>query len=139
MPKLFVPSDERMRQVLEDAKRIAVVGLSNKPERDSYRVAQYLQEQGYEIIPVNPMVDEVLGQKAVASLKEIEGEVDIVDVFRRSEEIPGVVDDAIAIGAKAIWLQLGVIHEEAAQKAVDQGLDVIMDRCIKVEHARLFS
>jgi len=139
MSRLFVPSDERMRQVLEDAKRIAVVGLSNKPERDSYQVAKYLQEQGYEIIPVNPMVDEVLGQKAVASLKEIEGEVDIVDVFRRSEEVPAVVDDAIAIGAKAIWLQLGVIHEEAAQKAEAHGLDVIMDRCIKVEHARLFA
>lgn len=139
MSRLFVPSDERMRQVLEDAKRIAVVGLSNKPERDSYQVAKYLQEQGYEIIPVNPTVDEVLGRKAVASLKEIEGEVDIVDVFRRSEEVPAVVDDAIAIGAKAIWLQLGVIHEEAAQKAADHGLDVIMDRCIKVEHARLFA
>ncbi|OUM89331.1 MAG: CoA-binding protein [Bacillus thermozeamaize] len=139
MSRLFVPSDERMRQVLEDAKRIAVVGLSNKPERDSYQVAKYLQEQGYEIIPVNPTVDEVLGQKAVASLKEIEGEVDIVDVFRRSEEVPAVVDDAIAIGAKAIWLQLGVIHEEAAQKAEAHGLDVIMDRCIKVEHARLFA
>jgi len=139
MAKMFVPSDERMRQVLEDAKRIAVVGLSNKPERDSYRVAAYLQAQGYEIIPVNPMIDEVLGQKAVASLKDIEGEVDIVDVFRRSEEVPAIVDEAIAIGAKALWLQLGVIHEEAAQKAEDHGMDVIMDRCIKVEHARLFT
>ncbi len=139
MAKLFVPSDERMRQVLEDAKRIAVVGLSNKPERASYQVAAYLQSKGYEIIPVNPTIDEVLGQKAVPSLKDIEGEVDIVDVFRRSEEVPAVVDDAIAIGAKALWLQLGVIHEEAAQKAEDHGMDVIMDRCIKVEHARLFS
>lgn len=139
MAKLFVPSDERMRQVLEDAKRIAVVGLSNKPERASYQVAAYLQSKGYEIIPVNPTIDEVLGQKAVPSLKDIEGEVDIVDVFRRSEEVPAVVDEAIAIGAKALWLQLGVIHEEAAQKAEDHGMDVIMDRCIKVEHARLFS
>ncbi|MFO7263133.1 MAG: CoA-binding protein [Bacillaceae bacterium G1] len=139
MAKSFVPSDERMRQVLEDAKRIAVVGLSNKPDRPSYQVAAYLQAQGYEIIPVNPMVDEVLGQKAVASLKDVEGEIDIVDVFRRSEEVPAVVDEAIAVGAKALWLQLGVIHEEAAQKAADHGMDVIMDRCIKVEHARLFS
>lgn len=139
MAKSFVPSDERMRQVLEDAKRIAVVGLSNKPERASYQVAAYLQSKGYEIIPVNPTIDEVLGQKAVPSLKDIEGEVDIVDVFRRSEEVPAVVDEAIAIGAKALWLQLGVIHEEAAQKAEDHGMDVIMDRCIKVEHARLFS
>jgi len=139
MAKSFVPSDERMRQVLEDAKRIAVVGLSNKPDRPSYQVAAYLQAQGYEIIPVNPMVDEALGQKAVASLKDVEGEIDIVDVFRRSEEVPAVVDEAIAVGAKALWLQLGVFHEEAAQKAADHGMDVIMDRCIKVEHARLFS
>lgn len=139
MAKLFVPSDEKMRGMLEDARRIAVVGLSDKPERDSYRVAEYLQQAGYEIIPVNPMIDEVLGQKAVKSLREIEGQVDIVDIFRRPEEVAAIVDDAIAIGAGAVWMQLGVINEEAAQKAEDHGLDVVMDRCILQEHRRLFS
>ena len=131
-------TDEELKTLLQDSKRIAIVGLSNKPERDSYRVAEYLQNHGYEIIPINPTIDEVLGVKALGSLNEIEGHVDIVDVFRRPETVMPVVDEAITIGAKAIWFQLEVINEEAANFASEKGLQVVMDKCIKIEHKRLF-
>ncbi|MGE3725142.1 MAG: CoA-binding protein [Candidatus Sericytochromatia bacterium] len=123
--------------LLKNAKRIAVVGVSDKPFRDSHRIARYLQQAGFDMLPVNPLLSEVLGQKVYASLAEIPEPVDIVNVFRRSEEVPDLVEQAIAAGAKAIWLQLGVIHEAAAEKARAAGLAVVMDRCIMVDHARL--
>ncbi len=131
------PDDEKMKELLTKGKTIAVVGLSDKPERDSYRVARYLQEKGYRIIPVNPRLGEVLGEKAYPDLASIPEPVDIVNVFRRSEEVPGVVKDALLKKPAAIWLQLGVINEEAASLAQSQGVQVIMDRCIKIEHSRL--
>lgn len=135
-PKMtFVNSP--LEPLLKNAKRIAVVGVSDKPARDSHRIARYLQQAGFEMLPVNPLLSEVLGQKVYASLAEIPEPVDIVNVFRRSEEVPDLVEQAIAAGAKAIWLQLGVIHEPAAEKAREAGLSVVMDRCIMVDHARL--
>ena len=126
-----------MQKLLENAKTIAVVGLSDKPDRASYGVAAYLQRAGYKIIPVNPLVSEVLGEKSVASLAEISEPIDIVDVFRRSDQVEPVIDEAIAAGAKAVWLQLGVSNAAAEAKAREAGLEVVSDRCIKVEHARL--
>lgn len=130
--------EQAIKRLLETSKRIAVVGLSDKPERDSYRVAEYLLQAGYEVIPVNPRLHTWLGQKAVARLEDIEGPVDIVDVFRRSEETPPIAEQAVAIRAKALWLQLGIHHDEAVRIAIDGGLDIVTNRCIKVEHARLF-
>ncbi|GAB7388835.1 CoA-binding protein [Bacillaceae bacterium] len=131
------PSKEELKKILTEAKTIAVVGLSEKPERDSYQVAKYLQEKGYKIIPVNPTVDSVLGEKAVSSLKDIQEAVDVVDVFRRPEHVMPVAEEAVAIGAKVLWLQLGVVNGEAAEYAAKHGLKVVMDRCIKVDHAAL--
>jgi predicted CoA-binding protein len=115
-------------------KRVAVVGLSSNPSRASYDVARYMQRQGYDIIPVNPTETEVLGERVYASLSDLPEPPEVVDVFRRSEFVAEVVDEAIKVGAKAIWLQLGVIDEAAAHKAREAGLIVVMDRCIKVEH-----
>jgi uncharacterized protein len=126
-----------VKELLENAKTIAVVGLSSNPDRPSYRVSSYLQEQGYKIIPVNPTVKEVLGEKAYPSLKDIPEKVDIVDVFRRAADVPPIADEAIAIKAKALWMQEGIINEEAAEKAKSAGLKVIMDRCIMVAHIHL--
>ena len=131
-------TDQQLKELLEGTKRIAIVGLSNKPDRDSYRVAEYLLNHGYEIVPVNPTIDEVLGQKSVASLEAIEGPVDIVDVFRRADQVLPVAEEAVKIGAKAIWFQLEVVNEEAAEFASEKGLQVVMDKCIKIEHKRLF-
>lgn len=129
--------DREIRQLLETSKTIAVVGLSDKPDRDSYRVAEYLQRAGYRIIPVNPTVDAVLGEKSYATVSDIPEPVDIVDVFRRPDAVGPVVEDAINAGARAVWMQLGVINEEAARAAEAAGLQVVMDRCMKIEHARL--
>ncbi|KXG43156.1 CoA-binding protein [Tepidibacillus decaturensis] len=134
----LLTTNEQIKELIQETKRIAIVGLSNKPDRDSYRVAEYLLNHGFEIIPVNPTIDEVLGVKAVASLKEIKGTVDMVDVFRRADQVMPVVEEAIEIGAKSIWFQLGVVNEKAAKVASDKGLKVVMDRCIKIEHGRLF-
>ena len=112
---------------LKERKTIAVVGLSPNPDRDSHRVALYLQQAGYRVIPVNPMVDEVLGEKSYPDLKSIPEHIDMVDVFRRSELVPPVVDEAIELGVKFIWMQDGVIHEESAKKAEEAGIPVIMD------------
>jgi predicted CoA-binding protein len=131
------PSDQEIANILKTCKRIAVVGLSNKPDRASYQVAKYMQEAGYEIIPVNPVVDEVLGMKAVKSLSDLDGEVDIINVFRRSEETVPVALAAARTNAKVFWLQLGIINEEAGEIAAKAGMKVIMDKCIKVEHHRL--
>lgn len=127
-----------LRRILIENKRVAIVGLSDDWSRPSNFVGKYLLEHGFEVIPVNPKYDEILGQKCYADLKDIPTPVDIVDLFQRSDRIPPFVDDAIKIGARVVWMQLGIINEEAAQKARDAGLEVVMDRCVKIEYARLF-
>ncbi|WP_243387962.1 CoA-binding protein [Bacillus kexueae] len=129
------PSQSEIKSILNRSKRIAVVGLSDKPERTSYMVTKAMQDAGYEIIPVNPMVDEVLGVKAVSSLKEIEGHVDIVNVFRRSEHLVDVAKEFVEIDADVFWAQQGVYNEEAYNLLKENGATVIMDLCIKVAHA----
>lgn len=124
-------------ELLKNSRTIAVVGLSSRRMRPSYGVAQYMQRAGYKIIPVNPAESEVLGEKAYARLEDVPEPVDIVDVFRRSEFVPEVVDAAIRVGAKVVWMQEGVIHEAAAEQARRAGLQVVMDRCILKEHMRL--
>jgi uncharacterized protein len=127
-----------LRRILMEYKRVAMVGLSADWWRPSNFAAKYLLEHGFELIPVNPKYDEILGQKCYPDLASIPGPVDIVDLFQRSERVPPFVDQAIEIGARCIWMQLGVVNEEAAQKARDAGLDVVMDRCMKIEYARLY-
>jgi predicted CoA-binding protein len=123
--------------LLRRSRTIAVVGLSSKRFRPSYGVAEYMQEQGYRIIPVNPNESEVLGEKTYRSIEDVPEHIDIVDIFRRSEFVGPIVESAIRVGANAVWMQEGVVHEEAAQKARDAGLAVVMDRCILKEHMRL--
>ncbi len=124
-------------ELLRTARTIAVVGLSNRRMRASYGVSEYMQSAGYRIVPVNPNETEVLGEKAYATLDEVPERVDIVDIFRRSEYVPEIVDAAIRMGARAVWMQEGVVHEAAAEKARNAGLVVVMDRCILKEHRRL--
>ena len=132
------PSDEIRKKLLQEAKNIAVVGCSDNPARTSHMIAQALQKAGYRIFPVNPnLTGPVLGEKPYASLTEIKEPIDIVNVFRRSEHVFPVAKEAVEAGAKALWLQEGVIHEEAARYAGENGLIVVMDRCIKVDHAIL--
>ena len=126
-----------IRELLGKSRTIAVVGLSNKRTRPSYSVSEYMQGHGYRIIPVNPNITEVLGEKAYARLEDVPEPIDIVDVFRRSEFVPDIVESAIRLGAAAVWMQEGVMHEEAAQRARAAGLTVVMDRCILKEHGRL--
>jgi predicted CoA-binding protein len=123
--------------LLRNAKTIAVVGLSNRRTRPSYGVSEYMRSKGYKIVPVNPNESEILGEKSFASLDEIPEPVDIVDIFRRPECVPDIVDAAIRIGAKGVWMQEGVVHEEAAAKARAAGLEVVMDRCILKEHRKM--
>ena len=129
---------EGLRRILKQNHTIAVVGLSAQWFRPSFFAAKYLQEHGYRVIPVNPAYPEVLGEKCYASLRDIPDRVDVVDVFRKSDDVPPIVEDAIAIGAKVCWMQIGVIHEAAAGRAREAGLEVVMNRCMKIEHARLF-
>ncbi len=124
-------------ELLRSARTIAVVGLSSKRWRPSYGVSEYMQRQGYRIIPVNPHETEVLGEKAYPNLDAVPDKIDIVDIFRRSEFVPEVVDAAIRRGARAVWMQEGVVHEEAARRAAQAGLIVVMDRCILKEHRKL--
>ncbi len=130
-------------EILTAFRTIAVVGLSAKPEKPSYSVSRYMLEAGYTIIPINPMHNEVLGLKCYPSLLDlpdkVKATVDIVNVFRKPADVPPVVDESIAIGAKVIWLQLGITHEEAAEKARQHGIVVVQNRCISVEHQRCFS
>lgn len=128
---------EIITRMLETSKVIAVVGLSSDPSRASHSVSRYMKSNGYRIIPVNPNETEVLGEKAFARLEEIGEPVDLVDIFRRSDEAGVHVDEAIRIGARGVWLQEGVIDGAAAQRAIDAGLDVVMDRCILKEHLKL--
>ncbi|PYZ98194.1 CoA-binding protein [Alteribacter lacisalsi] len=129
------PDRDEIGKILKKAKRIAVVGLSDNPARTSYQVSEAMQQAGYEIVPVNPNCKETLGQKSYRSLSEIEGNVDIVNVFRRSEHLVGVAEEASKIDADVFWTQLGLESEEAYRIASEAGMTVIMDRCIKVEHA----
>ena len=131
------PEDAQLRALLGDARTIAVVGLSSKPWRHSYRVSSYLQGAGYRIIPVNPKETEVLGEKAYPSLLDVPEPVDVVDVFRRAETTPELARQAVQIGAKAFWLQSGIVNEEAGRIAEEGGLSVIMGLCMMVEHDRL--
>ncbi len=128
---------EEIRDILHSARTIAVVGLSDRPDRPSHGVAAYLKAHGYRIIPVNPGVREVLGEKAYARLEDVPEPIDVVDVFRRPEHVPEIVDSAIAVGAKVVWLQDGIVHEAAAAKARAAGLRVVMDRCMLRDHHRL--
>jgi predicted CoA-binding protein len=129
--------EQRMQDVLSNARTIAVVGHSDNPSRTSYQIAAYLRRKGYTVYPVNPTLSEIEGEKFYASLNELPEKVDIVNIFRRSEHVAGVVDEAIAASAKAIWAQLDVIDWAARDKALAAGLDVAMDLCIKVEHSRM--
>jgi uncharacterized protein len=126
-----------LAQILKAHKTVAVVGLTDKPDRPSHSVPAYLQQQGYRIIPVNPTIDETLGERAYPSLTEVPESVDVVQIFRRSEDVPPVVDEAITIGAKVVWMQAGIINEEAAQKARAAGLQVVMDTCMGATHRAL--
>ena len=127
-----------LRRILKNNHTIAVVGLSADWYRPSYFAAKYMQEHGFCIIPVNPKYDEILGEKCYPNLKAIPEAVDIVDVFRKPDDCVPIAEDAVAIGAKVLWLQLGVVNEEAARVAKAGGLEVVMDRCVKIEYARLF-
>ncbi|HEY2915182.1 MAG TPA: CoA-binding protein [Candidatus Angelobacter sp.] len=129
---------DEIGELLKRTKTIAVVGLSDSPLRPSYGVSAYMQSQGYKIIPVNPSIKGSLGEKAVASLADVEEKIDMVDVFRRSEYVPELVDEAIRLKVPAIWLQEDVIHEEAAEKARKAGIFVVMDKCILKEHRARF-
>jgi uncharacterized protein len=134
------PPSDGVRLILERYRRLAVVGLSPRPDRPSHRAMVHMAANGYEITPVNPSCDEVLGNPCVGSLEEAaeRGPLEIVDIFRRPEDIPPIVDEAIGLGAKVIWLQLGLTSPEAAARARDAGLEVVEDRCVKMEHCRFF-
>ena len=138
MPQLANPPDEKIKQILTEAKTIAVVGLSAKEDRASNMVARYLQNHNYRIIPVNPMAEEILGEKSYASLTDIPEKVDIVDIFRKPEQVGPIIDEAVKLKAPVVWLQLGIRNDAEAQKVVDAGAVVIQDKCIKVEHAAHF-
>ena len=138
-PSPYVVDDiPGIRRILSEMKTVAVVGLSRNWYRPSYFAAKYLQDHGYRIIPVNPSYDEVLGERCYADLSQIPEPVDVVDCFRRSEDILPLARQAIDIGARVLWMQLGVTNEEAARIAHEAGLEVVMDRCMKIEYARLF-
>ena len=128
---------DRVR-ILERYNKIAMVGLSANPFRPSHFAAIYLLSEGYDVTPVNPREKEVLARKSYASIRDVPGPLEVVDIFREPAAVPAIVDDAIAAGAKVIWMQLGVVNEEAAEKARQAGLEVVMDRCMKIEHARFF-
>lgn len=125
---------DEIRHILTEAKTIAVVGMSPKPERDSHVVGRYLHEAGYTVIPVNPGQEQILGLTCYQTLTQIPGSVDVVDIFRRPEFVPPIVEEAIQIGARTVWMQDGVIHEEAAARARAAGLTVVMDRCMLRDH-----
>ncbi len=130
-------SDKEMKEILLSAKTIASVGLSSNQEKESYWIVSYLKEQGYRVIPVNPTATEIFGEKVYPNLESIPEKVDVVQVFRKPEDVPPVVDSAIKIGAKAVWMQEGIVNEEAAQKARAAGLQVVMDACMRATHRRL--
>jgi uncharacterized protein len=130
-------NNKAMKEILLSAKTIASFGLSSNQEKESYAVASYLKEQGYRVIPVNPTATEILGEKVYPDLESIPDKVDVVQVFRKPEDVPPVVDSAIKIGAKVVWMQEGIVNEEAAQKAREAGLQVVMDACMRASHRQL--
>jgi predicted CoA-binding protein len=134
----FATTNADRRRILETYRRVAMVGLSSNPFRPSHFAAIYLRAEGYDVIPVNPREKEILGRQSYASLGEVPRPVEIVDIFRDPSAVPAIVEEAIAVGAQVIWMQLGVIHEGAATRARAAGLEVVMDRCMKIEHARFF-
>jgi uncharacterized protein len=136
-PKEPASGEGPVAEILKRANTVAVVGISEKEDRDSHKVAKYLKDHGYKIIPVNPKLKEVLGEPCYPDLKSVPMHIDIVDIFRSTDAIPGIVDEAIAAGAGSVWMQLGLIHDEAAEKARKAGLQVVMNRCTKIEHSRL--
>jgi predicted CoA-binding protein len=129
--------DEKLRQILKNAHTIATVGLSDSPERVSYHIAAYLKAQGYRVIPVNPTIEHTLGEKAYPDLLSVPGPVDVVQIFRKPEDVPPIVEQAIQKGAKVIWMQEGITNPEAAAQAEAAGLEVVQDHCMRVEHRRL--
>jgi uncharacterized protein len=129
--------DSVLKEILLSAKTIASVGVSSNPNKESYRIAAYLKAQGYRVIPVNPTVSEIMGEKSYPDLQSIPEKIDVVQVFRRPEDVPPVVDDAIKAGAKVVWMQEGIVNEEAAEKARNAGLQVVMDTCMRVAHRSL--
>ena len=140
-------SQDQIRDILKKAKTIAVVGLSKEPEKDSYKVSSYLQHHGYRIVPVNPFADMILGEKSYKTLldipEQIQKTIDVVDIFRRPEDVPQIVEQAIQLKAKfgepsAVWMQIGIVNEQAAESARKAGLIVVMDKCLMVEHHKLF-
>jgi hypothetical protein len=130
-------SDKEMKEILSTAKTIASVGLSGNQQKESYGIAAYLKEQGYQIIPVNPTATEILGEKAYPDLESVPVKIDVVQVFRKPEDVPPVVEDAIKVGAKVVWMQEGIVNEEAAGRAREAGLQVVMDACMRSTHRRL--
>ena len=134
------PTNSDVKALLQGAKNVAIVGISNKEDRASFQVARWLQANShFTLFFVNPVIDEVLGQKTYASLADIPEEIDIVDVFRKSEDCPATLDKAIAVGAKSIWLQLGIINDEVSERGTAAGMQVVMDRCIKVDYDQLIT
>ena len=134
----FNPVDNEVKEILQRYSIIAIVGLSDDPAKDSNKVAQYLIRHGYTVVPVNPTKQKILGLTSYPNLKSIPFPLDIVDIFRKSADVPPVVDEAIEIGAKVVWMQLGIAHNQSAQKAKDAGLQVVQSKCIKIEHSRYF-
>jgi len=136
---MAMPEDSsRIRRILDRYRHVAVVGLSANEMRPSFFAAKYLRDHGFHVIPVNPNYQDILGEKCYPSLADIPGTVEIVDLFQRTEQVRPFVEQAIAIGAKVVWMQLGIVNEDAAKLALDAGLEVVMDRCMKIEYARLF-
>ena len=131
-------SNHRIRDILESAETIAMVGLSGNWSRPSYFAAKYLMEKGYTVIPVNPNYKEILGKKSFPSLREIDRPVNVVNLFQRSEKVSDFLEDAMALKASAFWMQLGIVNKQAGEKAVELGMIPVMDRCMKIEYARLF-
>jgi uncharacterized protein len=132
------PTDEELKEILSKNKTVAVIGMSKNPEKDAYRIPEYLKNKGYRIIPVNPTADEILGEKAYKKVSEIPDQVDIVDVFRPSEDVPNYVEDVINKKPKVFWLQLGIENTPAEEKVASAGIEVVFNKCIMVEHKRLF-
>ena len=130
-------NDQMMKDILVSAKTIASVGLSSNTQKESYWIVSYLKDQGYRIIPVNPTADEILGEKAYPDLESVSEKIDVVQVFRKPEDVPPIVEDAIKVGAKVVWMQEGIVNEDAAQKARTAGLQVVMDACMRATHRRL--
>lgn len=133
----YNPPSESIQSILREKRIVAVVGLSPKPERDSHKVARYLQENGYEVVPINPGQKEILGRPCYPNLRTVPFPVQIVDIFRKPDAVGPIVDDAIAVGAEVVWMQLGIANNEAAHKAREAGLEVVMSKCIKIEHMGL--